>query len=66
VTPTTATNPYVGTAKSLPASFAPRRFAIVMRTTKEDANATRCSASPGAADVTAMAPAVTLTDTVKT
>ena len=63
---TTRTNPYVGIAKSIPASFAPRRLAIVITPMNAIASQTFASASSGIAEVTAIAPAVTLTATVRT
>jgi hypothetical protein len=63
---TITTNPYVGTANRRPASFAPLRLARVIRRMNPSASGTLYSASPGSAEVTAIAPAVTLTATVRT
>ena len=63
---TIATNPYVGSANSMPASFTPRRFASVTSDTSPIASGTRCSANDGTAEVIATVPAVMLTATVST
>ena len=57
---------YVGTAKSVPDSYTPRRFMTVMKAMKKSASATRCSRRLGTSDATAKAPAATLTATVRT
>ena len=66
VTKTVRMKPYVGTANSVPASFTPRRFKIVISRMNEIAISTRSGASDGAAETTATVPAVTLTATVRT
>ena len=66
VMPTMTTKPYVGSAKSAPASFTPRRFAAVTSATSPDAISTLWSASDGAAEVIAIVPAVIETATVRT
>ena len=66
ISDTTATNPYVGIAKSEPASFTPRRLASVTSSTRPIAIGTRRCSREGAADVIATVPAVMLTATVRT
>jgi hypothetical protein len=56
----------VGTAKRVPASFTPRRFASVTSATIPIEKITLCSARAGAADVMASIPATTETETVRT
>ena len=63
---TMITNPYVGTANSVPASFTPRRFRTVISRMNEIATSTRYGSIDGAAETTATVPAVTLTATVST
>ena len=60
------TNPYVGTANSVPASFTPLRFRTVISRMNEIAISTRYGSIDGAAETTATVPAVTLTATVST
>ena len=62
----TATNPYVGIAKSTPDSRTPRRLTTVSSTTNASDSPTLCGSSEGAADVSASTPAVTDTATVRT
>ena len=61
-----ATNAYVGTAKSAPVSFTPRRLASVSKTTHASEISTVNRASPEAAPTIATTPATTETDTVST
>ena len=61
----TATNPYVGSAKSTPDSRTPRRLTIVSSATNPSESPTLCGSSDGAADVSASTPAVTDTATVR-
>ncbi len=58
------TNPYVGTANTVPASRAPRRFATVTRSKNAIAISMRYRPALGAAEITATVPAVTDTATV--
>jgi hypothetical protein len=58
------TNPYVGMAKSVPDSRAPRRFANVTSTTKKIDSATRCSFAQANAEPIANTPATIETTTV--
>ena len=57
-------NPYVGTAKTVPASFTPRRLASVTSVTNIIASCTRCSGSDGIAEMIATTPATVETTTV--
>ncbi len=60
------TNPYVGSAKSTPASFTPRRLANVISTTQESESASSWPRRLETADVSASTPAATETATVRT
>ena len=66
ITNTDMMNAYVGTAKRMPASLTPLRFASVSRTMNPAATATACSATAGKAEEIATTPAVIDTDTVST
>ena len=67
VTPIISTNPYVGTAKTVPASRTPRRFATITSSTRAVAIGTRQGPRvSGATDVIATVPAVIDTATVRT
>ena len=57
-------NPYVGIAKSVPDSRAPRRFATVTSPTNTIDRSTRCSFAHGIADPIANTPATIETTTV--
>ena len=59
-------NPYVGTAKTVPDSRTPRRFAKVIRTTNPIERNTLCWWRLGTAEVMAKTPATTDTETVRT
>ncbi|CAB4911926.1 unannotated protein [freshwater metagenome] len=61
-----ATNRYVGTAKLLPDSRSPRRFAAARNATRPTASSTRCSASAGNAEMMLSVPEATDTATVIT
>ena len=56
--------PYVGIAKSVPASFTPRRLASVTSSTKKTDISTRYGASDGIAEMIATTPATVETTTV--
>ena len=58
------TNPYVGTANTVPDSRAPRRFANVTSSTNRMDSKTRCSFAHSNADPIANTPATTETTTV--
>ena len=59
------TKPYVGTAKTRPDSFTPRRFIQAMIQISTTAMATRYGYAPGNAEYIAATPAETLTATVR-
>ncbi len=59
-------NAYVGTAKSVPDSRTPRRFASVTSRTNPSESSTLNGARPGIAEVMANTPATTETETVST
>src|SRR6266404_4715796 len=61
-----ATNVYVGSANTRPASLTPRRFAIEIRTTQRRESDSTWLPSDGTADVSARTPAATETATVST
>src|SRR6476660_640642 len=61
-----ATNVYVGSANTRPASLTPRRLAIEIRTTKRRESDSTWLLSDGTADVSASTPAATETATVST
>ena len=61
-----ATKAYVGSAKRIPASLTPRRFAIAISTTHARDSVSSCPRSDDAADVSASTPAATETATVRT
>ena len=60
------TNAYVGSAKRMPASFTPRRFASVIRPTKPSDRPSSCPRRLVTAEVRASTPAATDTATVST